>query len=536
MKNKILNFAMQSVLIILCIFLGMLIQKILYPQIPISKINTALFAKTSKLDALVNMLNISYVDTVDVAKMEEDAIGELLKDLDPHTVYIPAKDLQRTNEDIVGQFGGVGIQFYKYQDTVTVIKIVPGGPSENAGILDGDRIVKVGDSIITGKNVNNDKIMSMMRGDLGTDVDFTIIRKGEKEPIIKHVTRGNIPLKSVEVAYMLSDTIGLIKVSSFSMTTYNEFVIALEQLKAQGMTHLVVDLRENGGGVLPIAIRMINEFLPSDRLIVYTQGKAVPRMDYKSNGEGRYQDMGITVLINELSASASEIFAGAIQDNDRGQIIGRRSFGKGLVQEQRILPDGSGLRLTVARYYIPSGRSIQKPYDKGKEAYSTEILNRFIHGEFSEKDSIHFNKELKFTTLGGRTVYGGGGVMPDIFVPADTIGYSEYFGKVARRSQILYDFTIDFMDKHRHETLEIKNYKQVLEYLDKFKLVDNLALYAKKKGVAPNYKQIAVSRDLIDNYIKSFIGRHIMDDGGFYPILYLKDTTVDMALKQITKK
>ncbi len=316
------------------------------------------------------------------------------------------------------------------------------------------------------------------------------------------------------------------------MNTYEEFMQAMEKLSAQGMRKVIIDLRQNEGGILPIAIRMINEFLPEGKLILYTQGKSSPRMDYNSNGKGRYQQLPLAVLIDEFSASASEIFAGAIQDNDRGTIIGRRSFGKGLVQEQRLLPDGSALRLTVARYYIPSGRSIQKPYDQGKEKYYEDILVRLRHGEFGQKDSIRFDENLKFKTVGGRTVYGGGGVMPDVFVPADTSGYSEYMVKVNRLSQILYDYTFDFMDRHRSEMKNIKDYKQLLEYLKKFDLVNEMADYAVQRGVKRDAKGIRTSYAILDNTIKAFIGRHVLDDEGFYPIYQMNDETVREAVKE----
>ena len=445
----------------------------------------------SKLDYILNMINYSYVDSVDIHKIEEDAIPQILNDLDPHTVYIPAKDMQRVNEEMVGNFGGVGGQFYKYLDTVTVVKVVPGGPSEAAGLQDGDRIVKVNDSIVAGRNMNTDKIMSLMRGEIGTDVQLTIVRRGEKQPLIKNITRGSIPIKSVDVAYMFDDTTG----------------------------------------ILPSAIRMINEFLPEGKLILYTQGKASPRMDYNSNGKGKYQQLPLTVLIDEASASASEIFAGAIQDNDRGNIVGRRSFGKGLVQEQRLLPDNSALRLTVARYYVPSGRSIQKPYDEGKEKYYTDIYQRLLHGEFSQKDSIHFDEKLKYQTVGGRTVYGGGGIMPDLFVPGDTVGFSRYLVEVNRKNQYLYDFTFDFMDRHRQETKNIKDYKQLLKYLDRFDLVNEMADYAAAKGLKRDEKGIRDSYDVLNSLIKAFIGRHVLDDDGFYPILYQNDVTIKKAIE-----
>lgn len=463
MYNNKLKIILWPLILALAIVSGMVINSLLNSRQGISVGNQNVFAPVqgSKLDLILNMINYSYVDTVDVKKIEENAIPQILKDLDPHTVYIPAKDMQRVNEEIVGNFGGIGVQFYKYLDTVTVVKVVPGGPAEKARLLDGDRIIKVNDSVVAGNNMNTDAIMKMMRGEIGTDVELTIVRRGENKPVIKKVTRGSIPIKSVDVAYMLDDTTGLIKVRTFGMNTYEEFMQAMEKLSAQGMRKVIIDLRQNEGGILPIAIRMINEFLPEGKLILYTQGKSSPRMDYNSNGKGRYQQLPLAVLIDEFSASASEIFAGAIQDNDRGTIIGRRSFGKGLVQEQRLLPDGSALRLTVARYYIPSGRSIQKPYDQGKEKYYEDILVRLRHGEFGQKDSIRFDENLKFKTVGGRTVYGGGGVMPDVFVPADTSGYSEYMVKVNRLSQILYDYTFDFMDRHRSEMKNIKDYKQL---------------------------------------------------------------------------
>ena len=529
MYNNKLKAIVLPVVIALAIVLGMGINSLLdRKEVPV---NMGQRMIGSKLDYILNMINYSYVDSVDIHKIEEDAIPQILNDLDPHTVYIPAKDMQRVNEEMVGNFGGVGVQFYKYLDTVTVVKVVPGGPSEAAGLQDGDRIVKVNDSIVAGRNMNTDKIMSLMRGEIGTDVQLTIVRRGEKQPLIKNITRGSIPIKSVDVAYMFDDTTGFIKVKTFGMNTYDEFMASLAELEGLGMKRLIVDLRENEGGILPIAIRMIIEFLPEGKLILYTQGKASPRMDYNSNGKGKYQQLPLTVLIDEASASASEIFAGAIQDNDRGNIVGRRSFGKGLVQEQRLLPDNSALRLTVARYYVPSGRSIQKPYDEGKEKYYTDIYQRLLHGEFSQKDSIHFDEKLKYQTVGGRTVYGGGGIMPDLFVPGDTVGFSRYLVEVNRKNQYLYDFTFDFMDRHRQETKNIKDYKQLLKYLDRFDLVNEMADYAAAKGLKRDEKGIRDSYDVLDSLIKAFIGRHVLDDDGFYPILYQNDVTIKKAIE-----
>ena len=535
MYNNKLKTILIPLIIGLSVASGMFIQSFLNKR-PIAAPHSAANAvamKGSKLDLIMNMINYSYVDTVDIKKIEESVIPQLLKDLDPHTVYIPAKDMQRVNEEMIGNFGGIGVQFYRYKDTVVVIKVIEGGPSDQAGILDGDRIIQVNDSVVAGKKLDTDLIMSMMRGEIGTEVNLTIVRRGTQAPIVKKVTRGSIPIKSVEVSYMLNDTIGLIRVRTFGMHTYNEFMQAMDKLSNQGMKKVVIDLRHNEGGILPIAIRMVNEFLPVGRLILYTQGKAVPRMDYNSNGKGKYQQLPLTILIDEFSASASEIFAGAIQDNDRGTIIGRRSFGKGLVQEQRPLSDGSALRLTVARYYIPSGRCIQKPYDQGKEKYYQDIITRLRHGEFGQKDSIHFDENLKFKTLSGRTVYGGGGVMPDIFVPADTSGFSNYWAQINLSAQsFLYEYTFEFMDRHRSQLKQIKDYKQLLSYLKKIDLVNEMADYAAKHGIKRDAQGIKTSYSIIDNTIKAFIGRHVLDDEGFYPIYFLNDNTVLEAIKE----
>ncbi|MDR0766008.1 MAG: S41 family peptidase [Odoribacteraceae bacterium] len=488
----------------------------------------------SKLDWMIGMIAHSYVDSIDVARIEEEvAIPALLKELDPHTVYIPAKDLQRTNESIVGNFGGIGVQFYKYRDTVVVVKVVPGGPSESVDIRDGDRIVQVDDSIVAGKKMNSDQIMKMMRGEIATKVRLTIQRAGENKPIVKQITRGSIPLKSVEVAFMPNDTTGYIKITIFDMNTLAEMTRVIDELTAKGARKLVIDLRGNEGGVLNIALNMVNEFLEADRLMLYTLGNASPRKEYHSTGRGKYKDVQLVVLIDELSASASEIFAGAIQDNDRGVIVGRRSFGKGLVQEQRLLPDGSALRLTVARYYIPSGRSIQKSYEGGKEKYYSDIYARALHGELSEKDSITFDENLKFFTLGGRPVYGGGGIMPDIFVPVDTTGNSRYFADLIRTS-ILYDFTIDFMDHHRARLAGTKNVSEILDYLKPHDLVNDLAAYAETRGLKRDETGIRASRALIDTRVKAYIARHVMDDDGFYPVFLQDDETFLKALENIS--
>lgn len=528
-KNSI-KMILMPIALALAIVLGMFLNS-LFTRTENSKQDVFMPVEGSKLDMILNMVNYSYVDTVDIKKIEEGAIADLIKDLDPHTVYIPAKDMQRVNEDMAGNFGGIGVQFYKFRDTVTVVKIVPGGPSEKVDIKDGDRIVRVNDSVVAGMKMDDKKIMAMMRGELGTDVDITVVRRGVKAPLKKTITRGSIPIKSVDVAYMINDTMGYIKVKTFGMNTYDEFMTSLKSLEKQGMKKVIIDLRDNEGGILPIAIKMINEFLDAQKLILYTQGKASPRSDYYSNGKGVYKNLPMTVLINELSASASEIFAGAIQDNDRGKIIGRRSFGKGLVQEQRMLPDGSALRLTVARYYIPSGRSIQRPYNEGKEKYYSDYYERYLHGEFEQKDSIHFDEKLKFQTLGGRTVYGGGGIMPDVFVPADTTGVSRYLADLTR-TMLLYEYTFDFMDKHRHEMKGLKDYKAVLNYLKKYNLVEEMVAYAEKNGLKRDRKGLKESYDILKTRIEAYIARHVLDDDGFYPVIAPLDNTIQEAVKK----
>lgn len=531
MYNNSMKMILMPIVVALAIVLGMFINSLFIRNDIRNKQELFLPVQGSKLDMVLNMVNHSYVDTVDIDKIEESAIGEIIKDLDPHTVYIPAKDMERVNEDMVGNFGGVGVQFYKYRDTVTVIKVVPGGPAGKAGIEDGDRIVKVNDSIVAGVKMDDTKIMEMMKGQVGTDVQLTLVRRGRKEPLVTTVTRGTIPVKSVEVAYMVNDTTGYVKVKAFAMTTYEEFMEALARLEKEGMKKLIIDLRSNGGGVFPIAIKMINEFLEAQKLILYTQGKASPRADYYSNGKGKYKELPLVIMIDENSASASEIFAGAIQDNDRGTVVGRRSFGKGLVQEQRVLPDGSALRLTIARYYIPSGRSIQRPYDKGKKQYYEDLYERIIHGELEQKDSIHFDENLKFQTVGGRTVYGGGGIMPDVFVPADTTGYSKYLGQL-RRTMLLYDYTFDFMDRHRQEVKNLKDYKEVLAYLEKFDLVEEMATYAEKYGLKKDRKGIRDSYEVIRVNLEAYIARDILDNEGLYPVIGRIDTTLQRAIEE----
>ena len=486
---------------------------------------------SNKLNALLRIIDDQYVDTVKMNELVEDAMPQILGELDPHSSYIPAKDLEAVNSDLKGSFSGIGIQFTIQQDTIHISNVIQGGPSEKVGLMAGDRIISVNDTAFVGKIVTNYESMKRLKGPKGSEVKLGVYRPGEKEPLYFTIIRGDIPVKSVDTAYMLNEKFGYIKINKFGETTYPELLIALAKLNQDNCKGVIIDLRGNTGGYMGAAIQMVNEFLPKNNLIVYTQGRKSPRENYHSNGTGSSQKMPLIVLTDEGSASASEIFTGAIQDNDRGTVVGRRSFGKGLVQEQRLLPDNSALRLTVARYYVPSGRSIQKPYDEGKEKYYTDIYQRLLHGEFSQKDSIHFDEKLKFQTVGGRTVYGGGGIMPDLFVPGDTVGFSRYLVEVNRKNQYLYDFTFDFMDRHRQETKNIKDYKQLLKYLDRFDLVNEMADYAAARGLKRDEKGIRDSYDVLDSLIKAFIGRHVLDDDGFYPIFYQNDVTIKKAIE-----
>jgi len=490
-----------------------------------------IYPQTNKLEALMSLIEEEYVDTIDRQAIEEKIIPEILKNLDPHTVYIPAKDLEKVNEDLKGNFGGIGVQFSMQNDTVMVINVISGGPSEKVGILPGDRIVTVDDSTIAGIKMPTDDVMKRLRGEMGTDVKVGIARRPNKDLLDFNITRGNIPIYSVDVSYMVNETTGYIKVDRFAQNTYQEFLTALAKLKANNCQEVIIDFRGNSGGLLDVAIRLCNEFLPAKDLIVYTEGKSQKRQNVHANGAGTCQDTKVIVLIDEYSASASEIFAGAIQDNDRGLVIGRRSFGKGLVQQQIPLPDNSALRLTVARYHTPSGRCIQKPYDNGSKDYYEDIYNRYEHGEFFNEDSIHFDDDLKYTTKNGRTVYGGGGVMPDIFVPRDTTILTDYFIGL-RMNGIIYRYALQYTDNHRKELENFTTAKEIEEHLDNKALVRDLLRFAKDKGVKFNQKEFNISKQLIELELKGYIARNIIDNEGFYPIIHQIDEIFLKAVEE----
>lgn len=491
-----------------------------------------LYPQSGKLQSIINLIKEQYVDSIDVDKMEEKVIPEVLKNLDPHSVYIPPKDLQAANQELEGKFGGIGVEFSMQNDTVMVISVVSGGPSEKVGILPGDRIITVNDSVIAGVNMPTNDVVSMLRGDIGTKVNVGIKRKNRENLINFEITRGSIPLYSVDVAYMLDDSIGYIKINRFARNTYQELLGALAKLKAHNCSHVIVDLRGNSGGYLDIAISMVNEFLDKGDMIVYTEGVHSPRQEIHANGSGSCKNTDVTVLIDEFSASASEIFAGAMQDNDRGLVVGRRSFGKGLVQQQFPLPDGGALRLTVARYYTPSGRCIQKPYNNGIEDYYKDILYRYEHGEFFNKDSITVNDSLVYKTVGGRIVYGGGGIMPDVFVGRDTSNFSDYYFNL-RESGVIYKFALDYADRNRNELSKYETVDELKAYLDKQPIGDMLVEFATKEKVKFNPAQYQVSKKLIINETKAYIARNILDNEGFYPIIREQDEVLNKALEVI---
>ena len=482
-----------------------------------------LFAQSSasrKLDAMLQIINYAYVDTANEDKLAEDAIKAMLKDLDPHSVYIPASELKDMNEPLVGKFEGVGIQFNIFEDTIMVTQTISGGPSEKVGIRAGDRIVKIDTSNVANIKITNSDVMKKLRGDKGTKVVVGIYRRGEKDLLDFEITRDKIPLFSIDATYMATPETGYIKISRFADTTVDEFKDALAKLKTQGMKSLILDLSDNGGGYLNRAIELADEFLSDNKKIVYTEGRSSQKQEYYSTSVGGFEKGKLVVLIDESSASASEIVSGAIQDWDRGLLIGRRSFAKGLVQKPFPLPDGSAVRLTIARYYTPSGRCIQKSYEKGDEEYELDLSNRFKHGELYHADSIKFDDSLKYFTQAKRVVYGGGGIMPDIFVPLDTSMNSRYHTDLIRKS-VLYDFSLNYTDDNRASLK--KQYPDIAAFRSKFvmteKLMDDLIAYGEKKGVPKDSAGLATSFELIKIQATALIARDLWNTDAYWQVI-----------------
>ena len=526
-QNK--NSRLMPFLMALCVVIGILIGTFYANHFSGNRLNI-INSGSNRLNNLLHIIDDQYVDAVNLDSLVDKAIPQILSDLDPHSVYISAKDVQQATDDLKGSFSGIGVEFVIREDTIHIQGIIKDGPAERAGLLAGDKIVSVDDKPFVGKIVTNEEAMHRLKGKKGTKVKVGVVRYGHKAVKTFTITRDDIPQKSVSAAYMIDDSTGYIKIKNFGENTYPEMLVALAELSQEQFSNLIIDLRDNTGGYLTAATQMINEFLPGNRLIVYTEGRKSPRQEYKSDGRGTYQTIPLVVLINESSASASEIFAGAMQDNDRATIIGRRSFGKGLVQKQIGFNDGSMIRLTVARYYTPSGRCIQKPYQAGDEkGYEEDLVARYKHGEFFSQDSIKHTGPA-YHTRNGRVVYGGGGITPDIFVPEDTLGVTSYY-RMASMSGLILQYAFVYTDDNR---LKLNNFTEMMalaEYLDKQNLVDQFATYADKHGLQRRNLMIRKSHHLLQRYLYSRVIYNIMDEDDWIQYLNLDDNVVKKALE-----
>lgn len=486
----------------------------------------------------VSAIRRDYIEDVDPNMLYDKAISGMLSALDPHSEYIPARDFDAVNESLEGEFDGIGIVFNAATDTISVLNVIPQGPSDKAGVRTGDRVVRIDDRDVAGQGIPQDSMVRLMRGPRGSHVKLSIKRRGVDKLVDVDVVRDAIEVHSIETAFIIDKRakIGFIRLSQFSRTSHDEICSAISKLRDQGMKSLILDLRSNSGGYLDQAILIANEFLPTNKLIVYTEDKYGLQQRTFSRGNGSATELPLVIIVDELSASSSEILAGAIQDNDRGLVIGRRTFGKGLVQAQIPFGDGSAMRLTVARYYTPTGRCIQKPYKKGEGmAYEMEIVDRYIHNEFFSADSIHFDDSMKFTTPGGRTVYGGGGIMPDIFIPLDTVGITPYYNKVWN-TNTLFRYTLDFADRHRAELDAVKTLDDLDALYNRVNLVEEFVDYAEDAGIETNVEELAESYDIIHAQLRAYIGRNAMsDESGFYYNIYPIDDAVKRAVKELKK-
>ncbi|MBR2429229.1 MAG: S41 family peptidase [Alistipes sp.] len=492
--------------------------------------------RDNKLMQTVMAIKHSYIEEISLEELYEKAIVSMLAELDPHSAYIPAKDFDTINESLEGEFDGIGIVFNASTDTITVLNVIPQGPSDKAGVRAGDRVVRIDGRDVAGQGIPQDSMVRLMRGPRGSNVTLSVKRRSVGDLIDINVVRDAIEIHSIETAFIIDKEahIGFIRLSQFASTSYDEIRRAIAKLRDQGMESLIIDLRSNSGGYLDQAILIANEFLPAGKLIVYTEDRHGMRQSQYSSGSGSATEVPLVILVDEMSASSSEILAGAIQDNDRGLVIGRRTFGKGLVQAQMPFDDGSAMRLTVARYYTPTGRCIQKPYTNGDAmSYELEIVDRYVHNEFFSADSIHFADSLKYTTPGGRTVYGGGGIMPDIFVPLDTLGITPYYTKVWN-TNTLYRYTLDFTDRHRERLDAVKNLDDLDALFDDVALVDDFTRYAETQGIETNQEELAKSYDIIHAQLRAYIGRNSMDDeSGFYYNMYPIDEIVQRAVEEL---
>lgn len=487
-----------------------------------------------KLATIMELIDEEYVDKIDTDSLLESSFSEIIAKLDPHSSYIKAEDLQAVNEDLDGSFSGIGIQFNMLTDTINVLEVISGGPSEKVGIMPGDRIISINDTIVAGQKWSQERVIKNLRGQKGTKVKVGIMRDNSPKLLDFNVERGDIPVASLDASYLVDKSTGYIKINKFARNTYQEFLNAVAELNGKGMNKVIIDLRGNGGGFMEPAVYMANEFLPKGSAIVATHGRTSDvENEILADGSGAFQDMQLIVLLDEFSASASEIFAGAIQDNDRGVIIGRRSFGKGLVQRQIDLFDNSALRLTTARYYTPSGRCIQKPYTLGSNtAYSMEIVDRFKHGEDFNPDSIRFDSSQTFNTLGGRTVYGGGGIMPDVYVPNDTTGITSYYIDVFNQGMLI-QYAFNYADIHRPQLKQAKTVGELLAMLpDDQTLIEDFANFASRKaGIASRWYYINISQGLIVNQLKALIARDALGTSAYYEVFNNTDNVVRQALQ-----
>lgn len=530
--NKSNRFA--PILLALCVIIGILIGTFYTKHFSGNRLSI-INSGSNRLNNLLRIIDDQYVDTVNIDSLVEKAMPQILSELDPHSVYISAKDVQAVADDLKGSFSGVGIEFTIREDTIHIQNVIAGGPAESAGLLAGDKIVAVDGKNFTGKQVTNSEAMRRLKGPKNTKVKLGILRYGQKEVKNFVVTRDDIETKSIAAAYMIDEEVGYIRIKSFGEKTYYEFLTALAQLSQEGFSNLVIDLRDNVGGLMSSAIRIANEFLPAKRMIVYTEGRKMKREEYLSDGRGSYQKIPLVVLINEGSASASEIFAGAMQDNDRATIIGRRSFGKGLVQQQIEFSDHSMIRLTIARYYTPSGRCIQKPYVDGKDkSYEEDLVQRYLHGEFFSQDSIQ-HKGPAFHTSIGRTVYGGGGITPDIFIPEDTLNMTSYY-KEAVMSGLVMQYAFQYTDDNRQLLKEYDSLASLQAYLKRQGLVERFVTYANQHGLQRRNLMIQKSYRLLDRFLTSRIVYNILNEEAWAEYINQDDPVIKSALEVMRKK
>ena len=524
-------------LTVLAVAIGLVIGMALSQQANAQRIvysNGSWQLEVSKVDRFLQLMETAYVDSLNIDSITDEVMTEMVKKLDPHSAYIPKEDLEMVNSELAGSFSGIGVQFTIQQDTVRIVAVIAGGPSAGVGVLAGDKLISVDDSSFVGKKINNEKVMKTLRGEKGTKVKIGVLRAGTPDTLYYTITRGDIPVNSVDAKFLIGN-IGFVRVNKFGETTYKEFITALADLHAKGAKKFIVDLRENSGGYMDQAIKMANEFLKGGEMIVYAEGRAYPRYEAKANGGGRFKNVPLVVLIDNFSASASEIFAGAMQDNDRATIIGRRSYGKGLVQQQMPFSDGSAVRLTVARYYTPSGRCIQKPYTMGdQDDYEKDLLERWEHGEFYSADSVHFADTTTYRTKSGRIVRGGGGIMPDVFVGRDTTLNTPWYNQCVNLAYT-YQFAYKYTDAHRKELSRITDWQALEKHLKTKDILREFVAFAEEKGVEPKEAEIQKSRPLMTRLLHAYIIRDVLGDEGFFPFFERDDEITKVAVEQLTQ-